>query len=158
MQQSQITQRQNNIRLIISIFLIVILTSIHHIYGAIHYKTPWRLHTLHINIPMLLIVYLLIFHPPKKIFGSQFIRGLTIAIITIVWICWLGLYEAFYNHLVKNILYFSSEPKGLMSILFPLKIYEMPNDFIFEVTGILQLLPLPYIFLYTFKKAFPKTE
>ena len=49
----------------------------------------------------------------------------------------LGLYEGLYNHVLKNILYYGELPESILLQLYPPPRYEMPNDFIFEVTGIL---------------------
>lgn len=48
--------------------------------------------------------------------------------------------EGLYNHVVKNALYWIGLP-GPWTRLFPPPTYEMPNDLLFEVTGILQVLP-----------------
>ena len=34
---------------------LMIVTSIHHIYGAIVYDTPWRLHVLFVSIPVIFL-------------------------------------------------------------------------------------------------------
>jgi hypothetical protein len=53
----------------------------------------------------------------------------------------IGGFEGFYNHVVKNALYFGGLPEAWMRSLFPPPTYEMPNDLWFEATGILQVVP-----------------
>lgn len=140
--------RANLIPLLWSTTTLVILTSVHHVYGAIHYQTPWRLHSLHLNIPIFLIAIVLGYLIERKSsthLGRYSLYAL-LAIISIVWILWVGVYEGFYNHLVKDILFFSPLPLKQFNILFPPSIYENPNDVFFEITGTLQLAPLPWIF------------
>ena len=50
----------------------------------------------------------------------------------------IGLFEGIYNHVLKNILYFTGSSRAILDNLFQPGIYEMPNDFLFEFTGILQ--------------------
>lgn len=154
-QNSYPLQKRNVFNLIISIAALVILTLIHHIYGAIHYQTPWRLHTLHINIPALALVVGLLLFSLKDYEKKILLRRISIIIISLVWLIWVGAYEGVYNHLIKDILYFSGTPLEIMQTLFPPPTYEMPDDFIFEATGILQILPIWMIWKYSalvFKK------
>ncbi len=154
-QNIYLLRKRNVLNLIISIAALVILTSIHHVYGAIHYQTPWRLHTLHINIPAFALVAGLLLFSLKEYEKKILLRRITIIVVTIVWLLWLGTYEGVYNHLTKDILYFSGTSVEIMQTLFPPPTYEMPNDLIFETTGILQIFPLWMIWKYSlliFKK------
>ena len=66
----------------------------------------------------------------------------------VFWIYWLivfaasvlliGSYEGIYNHLIKNLLFFSGLDSKTLVMLFPPPTYEMPNNFFFEFTGVLQ--------------------
>ena len=136
------TKKKSAFGLLMSIGTIVLLTSIHHIYGAIHYQTPWRLHTLHINIPLFLTVAFLLFYSLKERPSARKMGKLAVMITIVTWIIWVGLYEGVYNHLIKDILFFSGLSGQMMLNLFPPPTYEMPNDVFFEVTGILQIVPL----------------
>ena len=49
----------------------------------------------------------------------------------------IGFYEGLFNHVVKNLVYFGLGEASART-LFPGPIYEMPDNFIFEATGILQ--------------------
>src|SRR5215813_352913 len=48
----------------------------------------------------------------------------------------IGLFEGGYNHVLKDLLYFSGASDTLMTRLFPPPTYEMPGDAFFEITGI----------------------
>jgi hypothetical protein len=38
---------------------LAILTTIHHVYGAVLYDTPWRLHILVMSIPVIILTLIL---------------------------------------------------------------------------------------------------
>jgi len=113
-----------------------VLTALHHAYGAWLYKTPWRLHIVFHGLIVLLVTGAFLFLYEwfkKKVFyflylltAGLFFGGL------------IGLYEGLYNHLLKNILYFSGLSPDSMHWFFPPSLYELPNDWLFETTGILQ--------------------
>lgn len=50
------------------------------------------------------------------------------------------MFEGAYNHALKNILYFGGASDAVFSWLFPAPAYEIPNDLIFETTGIAQFV------------------
>ncbi len=129
---------------------LMLLTSVHHVYGAVRYQTPWRMHVLLLSIPVLIVTIIL---------GRMIKRkGLSLKnawsriycfIIFLVAIGMIGAYEGLYNHLLKNILYFCGLPATAMSMLFPASMYEMPDDLFFELTGVLQgiiVIPLAVYF------------
>ncbi|SEP38197.1 hypothetical protein [Niastella yeongjuensis] len=113
-----------------------VLTALHHAYGAWLYKTPWRLHILFHGLIILLITGAFLFlyeWLKKKVFlflylvtAGLFFGGL------------IGLYEGLYNHLLKNILYFGGLSPTSMRWFYPASLYELPNDWLFEITGALQ--------------------
>ena len=53
----------------------------------------------------------------------------------------IGGFEGLYDHVVKNALYWGGLPEAWMTSLFSPPTHEMPNDLLFEITGILQVLP-----------------
>lgn len=119
---------------------VLILTVIHHFYGAVIYATPWRHHVAFIVLPMLLVLILS--------YGVHRWRPLTslgrasmwlfIVLTLLVPVGVIGFFEGGYNHLVKNVLFFGGAPRATLEQLFPPPKYEMPNDLWFEVTGVLQ--------------------
>lgn len=127
------------IRVGIASLVVLALTSVHHVYGAIVYETPWRLHITPIAIPIgLMIVAGLVFgyaHRGRKRgrVGTWFAAAVTIIFPVSI----IGLYEGGYNHILKNLLYFSGAA-NLVDRLFPAPTYELPNDIWFEASGIAQ--------------------
>jgi hypothetical protein len=121
---------------------LMMLTGIHHIYGAWVYHTPWRLHVLALSIPVLVINWFLVRGAVSRFKFYMFcLVNFVISVILI------GLYEGMFNHLMKNLLYFSGLDKATLLQLFPPPTYVMPNDFWFELTGIAQaLITVPLIY------------
>ncbi len=116
--------------------LIMILTSLHHLYGSIIYKTPWRSHVLFLSVPVIFLVFILNRALRKKSRSYLFWANWTI--ILLASILFIGSYEGLYNHVLKNILFFSGLNTQCLQRIFPPGMYEMPNDVIFEVTGVAQ--------------------
>ena len=50
----------------------------------------------------------------------------------------IGIFAGGYNHAVKNALYVIGAPSSLMLTLFPPPTYVMPDDVVFELSGVLQ--------------------
>src|SRR5262249_34861805 len=129
-------------RVLMSSLGVFVVTSIHHAYGAYIYNTPWRLHAVAASaVTVILMAGLLkVFRSsPGTLLGkSAGICFLALGIIVIF--LGFGIFEGGYNHVVKDVLYFSISPE-LTRRLYPPYVYELPNDFLFEVTGILQIVP-----------------
>jgi len=120
---------------------VLILTIVHHVYGAIIYETPSRLHISWFAIPALLATILFYSLHVRNIFSpliSKLSLWLFILIVLLIPVGAFGLIEGGFNHLIKNILYFGGASEELLDQLYSAPIYEMPNDFWFESTGILQ--------------------
>jgi len=122
---------------------ILLLTSVHHAYGAYVYQSPWRLHVVPLSIAAGAVIY-----GAERMLRT---RGTTAAGTIAFWIfCavalafpfgMIGLLEGGYNHALKNLLYFGGASPELMTAWFPPPTYELPNDLFFEITGVLQLIP-----------------
>lgn len=122
---------------------VLILTSVHHVYGAIRYGTPERYHAVLI----------------AALAGAGILGGLALARKRSGtrlgsagwWMFWgtsagvavvlFGVVEGFYNHLLKVALYLGGLPEASLRRLYPAPTYELPNDLIFEATGVLQVVP-----------------
>lgn len=119
------------------------LTTVHHVYGAILYDTPWRLHAAAIAA-VAVIAMLGAFRISRAEPASFTGRAAWWAFWTInatVFVLLFGAFEGLYNHTVKDALYLAGTPLAQMQMLFPPPMYEMPNDWFFEVTGVLQVVP-----------------
>jgi hypothetical protein len=118
---------------------IMILTSIHHIYGAVIYHTPWRYHAVYVAIVVILFTTILDQLQKRAAASIQSIFFyLNMSIIFLVSGVLIGGFEGIYNHLIKNIMFFGGFDSQIMMALFPPPKYEMPNDFVFELTGVFQ--------------------
>jgi hypothetical protein len=121
---------------------VLILTVLHHFYGAAIYGTPWRHHIAVLVLPVLLVLLLA--------YGAQRWRPRTwlsraglwlfLGLTLVVPIGLIGVFEGGYNHLVKNVLFFGGVPRATLERLFPPPAYELPNDLWFEVTGVFQFV------------------
>lgn len=121
----------------------LILTSLHHAYGAYAYATPWRLHVAFIASATALVVLaalaVLRAHPAGWLgTAAWWLFALAVLIVPILF---LGVFEGLYNHVLKNALFFAGLPTRDMVRLFPPPRYELPNDAFFEITGVLQVVP-----------------
>jgi hypothetical protein len=120
---------------------LLMLTVFHHVYGAVLYETPWRNHVALIVVPVLLAM--IAAHeihrrnPDTPLGAGSLWAFLALATVPIVV---LGIFEGGYNHLVKDLLFFAGLRADLLDRLFPDSLYEMPDDLIFEVSGVLQLV------------------
>jgi hypothetical protein len=118
---------------------LAILTTIHHVYGAVIYHTPWRLHILLMSIPVIVLTLILERQLRKNDSRGRLVMFWILYFITLIpSLGLIGVFEGIYNHLFKNILFFGGAGVGLLQRLFPAPTYEMPNDFIFEFTGVMQ--------------------
>ncbi|RBL88952.1 hypothetical protein [Chitinophaga flava] len=116
--------------------LMLILTAVHHAYGAVIYHTHWRLHMVFVGIPVALLIgwqYRLL--QRKKWYWLRYTYLLLVWLIPVLLV---GLYEGVYNHLLKDILYYAGLSPETFDSMFPPPAYEKPNDLIFEITGVLQ--------------------
>jgi hypothetical protein len=115
------------------------LTTVHHVYAAVAFGTPWRLHVLVIVVPAAIAIFLTL-SARMATAGQSAGRGRTVfaaVVIFLVPVGTIGFYEGGYNHLLKNLVYFvGGEAPALAR--FPPPTYEMPSDIVFEATGIAQ--------------------
>lgn len=121
-------------------FALLILTAVHHAWGAYIYAAPFRMHVVLIAIPSAIVIGWIMQMIRRRIQRDG--RGgavLSIAIVVLaVLILGIGIFEGGYNHVLKNFLYFLGTPSRVMGSLYPAPTYEMPDNFFFEATGMLQ--------------------
>jgi len=128
---------------------LMVTTSVHHIYGAYIYDTPERLHVLAISIPVILLTYFFDSYFRKTSPTHKNIMVLAYAaVIFVPSLLLIGVLEGVYNHILKNILYFSNVSEDTIINVFyhfyDAELVEMPNDFLFELTGVAQgVLAIP---------------
>lgn len=117
--------------------LLMVLTSIHHVYGAIIYNTPWRLHVLFLSVPVI-VVTLVLDRLLSRTGNNPWIFRLYWILTLFASILLIGAFEGLYNHVLKNILFVMRLPENHMEKLYPHGMYEMPDNLFFEITGVLQ--------------------
>lgn len=128
-----------------------LLTACHHYYGAVVYGTPWRAHVVFGGGIALLFCFLLSWFY-RQTQRKWWLYGYLI-LAAILFGGGIGLFEGLYNHVVKNLLYFAGMNKESWRRLFPAPVYEVPENFLFEATGILQFI-VGAIQLYSLRKVY----
>lgn len=123
---------------------VLILTSVHHVYGAVIYDTPWRLHIVHIAIPVAAVIVAALWLGAARgnTTTGRVATWVGIAVILVFPVAMIGFMEGGYNHVLKNAVFFTGGEEA-MRTLFPQWLYEpgsveTPNDFVFEATGVAQ--------------------
>jgi hypothetical protein len=137
-------------RAAVSAYAVLLLTSVHHVYGAVIYDTPWRLHAVYISAVAALVIAAV--HALQRWFegrqAGRVARWLLAAVIAAVPVAMIGAVEGAYNHVAKNALYFGGASLDTLHRLFPPPTYELPNDAVFEITGMLQVVPAAFATWY----------
>ena len=119
------------------------ITTVHHVYGAYVYNTSWRLHAPLISGFATALLFALM----QLIRTSSGDRVGLMARRAFIWTTFLipflgfGVFEGAYNHALKLVLYLAHVRLSLMTRLFPPPAYEMPNNVLFEITGVMQVVP-----------------
>ena len=117
---------------------ILLLTSVHHVWGAYVFDTPFRLHIVFVAIPAAAVIVGLLYLAAN---GSRRMamaaRWAAIAATALLPIVLIGIYEGGYNHVLKNAEYFLSGAEAARA-RFPAPTYEMPSDLFFEASGAMQ--------------------
>ena len=119
---------------------VLLLTSVHHAYGAFAYNTPWRLHAVFVSAfaAAAIISSLVVIQRDADAPVGEIAFWVFTAVVLVVPVALIGLFEGAYNHALKNALYFAGASSTLMHRLFPPPTYELPNDTFFEATGVMQ--------------------
>lgn len=112
------------------------LTAFHHYYGSVVYGTPWRAHVVVTGGMVLLLCFLL--SGLYRRYQKKLLLNIYLIVALIVFGLLIGLFEGFYNHTVKDLLYFSGMKVASWRSLFPAPAYEVPDNIVFESTGVLQ--------------------
>src|SRR5688572_31080207 len=85
---------------------LAVLTTIHHVYGAVLYQTPWRLHILMMSIPVIILTLIFRRQLTKKDSDNKCFAFWAFYFISLVpSLGFIGVFEGIYNHLFKNIMF-----------------------------------------------------
>lgn len=123
---------------------VLLLTTVHHVYGAFVYNTPWRNHVAIVSTltgAVILGSHYLIQRKTGSVAARKIAFWIFAVVTLTIPVVIIGLFEGGYNHVVKDTLYFTGASPGVMRQFFPPPTYEMPNDALFEISGVLQLVP-----------------
>lgn len=118
-----------------------VLTTLHHVYGALLFDTPQRLHMLAAAPPYVLAIAVAYQGATRPV--ARWRGALGRAILVSSWLLpvgVIGVFEGGYNHLLKNVLFFAGIDRAHFEALYPGSLlYEAPSDLSFEASGIAQL-------------------
>lgn len=120
---------------------VLALTVFHHLYGAALYAAPFRRHALGVALPLALVIAALLWLgwiQRARAAGGHFDRA-AVALVLAAPVAIIGIFEGGYNHILKNVLYFGGAPADVLRTLYPFPTYAMPDDLLFELTGVIQL-------------------
>jgi hypothetical protein len=118
---------------------VLILTSIHHAYGAYIYNTVWRLDVVVASAAGALVIALCFWAASRHAdqMSGRIALWLGLIVVAGLPVVAIGLFEGGYNHVLKNLVYFLASPETYRQ-MFPATTYEIPTNWIFEGTGIAQ--------------------
>src|SRR5262245_5918255 len=111
------------------------LFAAHHAYGAFVYHTHWRLHGAVVAAVVGAILYAL--HRRSHTRAAAIALPVVVVVVPVVFV---GVFEGLYNHVLKDVLYLAGAPRDLLLHLFPPPAYELPNDALFEISGVAQAI------------------
>ncbi|MGN6569713.1 MAG: hypothetical protein ACTHJ0_17260 [Flavipsychrobacter sp.] len=136
---------------------VYLLTSFHHYYGAIVYNTPWRKDVVFNGAVVMLValICLLLY----RYFNKRAFLAVYLLLTFLVFSVGIGIFEGAYNHLLKDLLYFSGMKLAAWRMFYPAPTYEVPDNVIFESTGIAQFFVALFQIYYlrkVYRSAYPK--
>lgn len=104
-----------------------------------------------ISVPVIIFTVVFYYRFLKKGIRTRSVFfGVYLVLTLVASVALIGLFEGVYNHLLKNALFYTEASHQTLIFLFPPPTYEMPNDFWFEFTGVLQgfvAIPLTVSFI-----------
>ena len=114
---------------------ILVMTSVHHVYGAEIFDTPYRLHIVYVSIPVALIILgcVALARRTASETVARAASWLFVVLTGLFAIAAVGFYEGGYNHVIPNIQYVFGVEHTLRAGL-----YEPPDDLVFQLTGVAQ--------------------
>ena len=117
-----------------------LISSGHHLYGAIAYDTMWRAGVSYwiLGIVVLLCSLLYIYWR----FNHTLMGKIALWIFSfwaVFFQAGFTLFECVYSHVLKDILFFSGVSRPTLELLYPPPAYHLPDNWLFEFTGVMQL-------------------
>lgn len=129
------------------------ITTVHHVYGGVIYRSRERLFVAPIAvIPLLITLGFLYLYKRTR---SGVALTLFSSITTLFWVITIGLFEGGYNHTFKDLLFLAKGPSTTTYKLYrPFLFFEYiypPNDIFIETTGVLTLVAASFPALFTYR-------
>jgi hypothetical protein len=114
---------------------------VHHVYGAIVFETPWRLHIVFIALPVGVLFTGLFVSAYRRrgTAAGRWLKWAGAGVILVFCVALIGIYEGGYNHLLANIVFLTHGPDTTAAI-YDMAVHEMPTEPVFETTGIAQFV------------------
>lgn len=128
---------QQTTRVALACAAVYATTALHHVYGAWLYATPWRNHIAYQGFTWLIISLAIL--GAAIFWKSRVLKWIFVLFAGFFFVGAIGFYEGLYNHLLKNLLYFAGMDLSTLHWMYPPPKYELPNDLLFEVSGVLTL-------------------
>lgn len=124
----------NDRKVSLTILVVYLVTSIHHVYGAWLYETPWRNHIAYQGFTWLMISYGIML--AWILWKKKFLTWVFVVFAGFFFIGAIGFFEGAYNHVLKNILYYGGLNIDTLHQMYPPPKYQLPNDWLFEISGV----------------------
>ncbi|MDH3545911.1 MAG: hypothetical protein OEN22_02365 [Gammaproteobacteria bacterium] len=120
-----------------------LISGSHHWYGAVAYDTPWRLQVSYwiAAAPLVVVGLFYVYWKLVDRFAGRVALWL-VFLTAVVLQTGFTLFECVYSHVLKNILYFGGAPQTILAWLYPAPAYHLPDNWLFELLGLLQLAGL----------------
>jgi hypothetical protein len=134
---------------------LLVLTAAHHYYGGIFYRSQFRFHVAMFGVAatFVLSIVLLLYRnrsASKSVLGSVLFwsLGFFVAVLAAV----VGMSEGGYNHILKDLLYYSNaSPHWMLKLFPPSHGFEAARNAAVETTGALQFFVGLLAFYYLFR-------
>ena len=124
----------------ISVMVAGLISSGHHVYGAVQYETPWRL-VVSLWIPAFVLLVLSALYLLWKYEGRTAgnIGRWLVLFGGVIFQTGFTIFECVYSHFLKNVFFFGGASQEFLEQLFPVPTYHLPDNLLFELTGVAQL-------------------
>jgi hypothetical protein len=125
---------------VVSAFTAGLISSGHHLYGAIAYDTMWRAGVSYwiLGIVLLLCTMLYIYwSTSNELMGKVALWVFSFG--AIIFQSGFTLFECIYSHVLKDLLFFIDISRPTLEQLYPPPAYHLPDNWLFEITGVMQL-------------------
>ena len=133
-------QRTEFLRAATSLTAAGLISSAHHVYGAIAYETPWRM-VVSLWIPAFVLVVLvaLFLHWKHGASGIGAVARWFVLLGGVIFQAGFTLFECVYSHVLKIALFYGGASQAILERLYPPPTYHLPDNLLCEATGVAQL-------------------